>query len=356
LKIKTDLGISVFTAAIALIMGSSIDARSWDQLLPFKYNSHSIITTDATLAANRTLRATRDADLAVWTHGLYWRLTPRLLPSLAPMGRSELNGGFYPELHLDDGTLYTLNRLEEGNTVIDKPKLFSQLHSAVLFDNYCRFFSENMGGMDAATCKNLPNIGRGQAPHFLRDFRETGGKPELAPAAESCARSVKLIKSLTREAQSHWAKARAEGDKEKAMREMELMYMFNGIAVHAIEDSFSPAHTQRSASNPRVIEDLCYYYDNSILPPSEAKACAHAIGDGKEPRDSVHFTGNSQYPSNAIPAALAVKAAQAYLTGFANTMLDDTKGWRSDVEPFLNEFLVTGSQEGMGYFDCSTLK
>jgi hypothetical protein len=134
------------------------------------------------------------------------------------------------------------------------------------------------------------------------------------------------------------------------------MYMFVGIGVHAVEDSFAPAHLQRSLNDSRVIEDLCYYYDNKVLPPSVAKVCAHGVGDGNEPRDSIHFTGNAQYPSNARLRGLATKAAQAYLTGFANAALEDVRGGNADVEGFLETFLISGRDEGEGYLNCATLE
>ena len=140
------------------------------------------------------------------------------------------------------------------------------------------------------------------------------------------------------------------------MREYEKMYLFVGIGLHAIEDSFSPVHVPRSPADSRVLQDLCYYYDNAILPPSAAKACAHAVGDLNEPRDSIYFPGNAQYPGNGMLRGLAAKAAQAYLTGFADAALTDAGGGSADVEGFIEDFLVTGRDEGKGYLDCSTLE
>lgn len=345
-------------AALVMLPVLSVNLLSWDQFLPYVYNSHTVITTDAALAANQTLRASRAMELAGWNKGLYSRILPRLPHDLWPMGVSELSGGFYPELHLDDGGYYTMNRLGEGNSVADKPRMFSKWHSAALFNAYCGFYTYKMRlTADTEGCKQLPLTGPGMPLHFNREYtEETAGKPELRPAAESCRKGVDAIRALTREAWAYWKKGRAETDKAAAMREYEKMYLFVGIGLHAIEDSFSPAHVPRSPSDSRVIQDLCYYYDNTILPPSVAKACAHGVGDGKEPRDSIYFQGNAQHPGNGMLRGLATKAAQAYLTGFANAAMDDVRSGNADVESFLEDVLVTGRDEGKGYLDCATLE
>jgi hypothetical protein len=357
MTIKFNAEVRAVTAAIAILLAPPGKVLGWDQLLPYVYNSHSVITYDAAMAANETLRASRALELKEWSAGLYWRILPRIRFDARPMGVSELAGGFYPEKHLDDATILTLNRLEEGNTVADKPRIFSNMHPAFLFDAYCDFFTDKMRwAKDAEGCKHLPLTGPGMPLHFNREYTETAGRPELRPAAESCRKGVAAIRALTREAWSYWEKGRAESDKAAGMREFEKMYLFVGIAMHAVEDSFAPAHMQRSQDDPRVIEDLCYYYDNTALPPSVAKACAHGVGDGKEPRDSIYFQGNAQYPGNALPRALATRAAKAYLTGFADAALEDVRGGRPDIGAFLDEFLVTGRQEGTGYLDCSPLE
>ena len=343
--------------ALAILPVFTDNLLSWDQFLPYVYNSHTVITTDAAMAANVTLRSYRAAELAGWTKSLYSRILPRIPYDRWPMGASELSGGFFPEIYLDDGTYYTMNRLEEGNSVADKPRMFSKFHSTALFNAYCDFFTNKMGwAKDAEGCKALPDVGAGMPLHFLRGYTKTGAKPVLWPAADSCRKGVDVIRALTGEAWSHWKKARAETDKNAAMREYEKMYMFVGIGVHAVEDSFAPAHLQRSPFDSHIITDLCYYYDNTVLPPSVAKVCAHGVGDGKEPRDSIYFQGNAQYPGNAMLRGLATKAAQTYLTGFANAALDDVKGGNADVEAFLEDFLITGKDEGKGYLDCTTLE
>jgi hypothetical protein len=350
-------GAAVAVVAVSMLLTLHGNLFSWDQLAPYVYNSHSVITYDAAMAANAALRASRAPELANWSGGLYSRMTPRIGLDPWPMGVSELSGGFYPERHLDDATFRTLNRLEEGNTVADKPRLFSQLHATFLFDAYCGFFTNNMKwASDRESCKSLALVGVGMPLHFNRGYTETGGRPELWPAAESCRKGVDAIRALTREAWAYWKKGRAETDKAAAMREYEKMYLFAGMGMHAVEDAFAPAHMQRSPANSRVITDLCYYYDNAVLPPSTTKACSHGVGDGKEPRDSIYFRGDAQHPDNSALRSLATKAAQVYLTGFANIALDDVKGGSEDLEAFLSDFLITGRDEGKGYLDCTTLE
>ena len=159
-------------AALVMLPVFSVNLLSWDQFLPYVYNSHTVITTDAALAANRTLRASRAAELSGWTRGLYSRLLPRIPYDWAPMGVSELSGGFYPELHLDDGGYYTMNRLGEGNSVADKPRMFSKWHSAALFNAYCGFFTDKLRwAKDAEGCKELPLTGPTPL-HFNREYTE----------------------------------------------------------------------------------------------------------------------------------------------------------------------------------------
>jgi len=324
----------------------------WDQLGELKYNSHSVITNDAVLAANAALRASRSASLSNWLNTLSQKglfpLNPRewVLTSI-----SSLKGGFYPERHLDDGTMRSMNRLQMGNTAADWPKKLNFFPSSKpLYEAYCRFQS-NQTGVGVENCDDLPNIGAGMPLHFTREYSipEGGGKPALLPAADSCRKSVETVRALTLTAFEHWNKAGVERDYRETMRQYEFMYFFLGVAGHAIEDSFAPAHMQRDADNPRMITDICYYFDNGILPPGEAKACAHAVGVGKEPRDSIYFEGNDKYRQ------LATQAAQAYYTGFANAALDSVSRGGSVMGSFLDKFFMAGTEKGMGYLNCETL-
>lgn len=334
------------TPLIALVVLSPwAEVGAWDQLGGLKFKSHSVITSDAVLSVNESLRASREKELAAWLKGLHERSTPRLVADLFPMCRSELSGGFYPEMHLDDGSYRTANRLQQGNTAADHPKKLSLLTAdRFLYKAYCEFMSAK-----GDSCNNLPNQSRGMSLHFNREYTEKPGSVTLASARDTCEASVGTIRGLTRKAHEHWNAAKTAEGKTAAMREYERMYFMLGVAAHAIEDSFAPAHVQRSRSDPRAMEDLCYYYDNRVLPPATTKACAHAVGAGKEPRDSIYFDGNGPMQS------FATGAAKAYLLGFAEAMLDDIAGKPPDVDAFLEAFLTDTSRDGMGYLDCSAL-
>ncbi|MFA6584207.1 MAG: hypothetical protein WCS77_07915 [Elusimicrobiaceae bacterium] len=345
--------------AAAVVSFSLGSGHCWDQLGSFKYNSHSVITTDAVLGANKTLRSSRKNELDKWSENLYDRVVPRILTEdPAPMGVQELAGGFYPEKHLDDGTGRTLNRLQQGNTAADWPVKLS-IGADFLRNAYCRFQSRQLGvTLTSEECNKLPNIGIGMTVHFTREYKEIPNRaPALMSAGDSCRKSVATVRALTKQAFAYWKHARTNKNNiALEMREYELMYFFLGVASHAIEDSFAPAHMQRDIRNPKTITDVCYYYDNNILPPTRARACAHALGAGNERRDSIYFTGDTEFPqSNLAYRSLATQAAQAYLTGFANVALDTVNGTNPSMDAFLDKFLLTGTEPGMGYFNCATL-
>lgn len=358
---KISTGIALHAALLFLSAGG---ARGWDQLGALEFNSHSVITYDAAISANEELRRRKPDELRRWISGLYARLLPRrLVLDPFPMGRDELSGGFFPEHHLDDGTLRSINRLQQGNTAADLPGRLEGLTplspSHFLFESYCDFQSRRLGKqLSDEACGDLPNQGAGMPLHFTREYSDTDGNPpvKLLSAYDTCRKSVETVRALTNEAWLLWRAGRDAADKADAMLQYETMYLFLGVASHAIEDAFAPPHTQRSQSDPRVIEDLCYYYDNSVLPPSKAGACAHIVGAGKEPRDSIYFPGDQLHPGNQAPRALATQAARAYLYGFADIAMSDYAGsGPAGPEAFLDEFLLTGRQAGMGYFDCETL-
>ena len=345
---------------------------TWDQVGEFRFNSHSEITKDALLAANQQLKAgPYRAKIDAWTARLHSEgVFSDDLRLFSRMGREELNGGFFPERHLDDGTGRTQNRLQEGNIAADLPKRLDLAVTRFMFDAYCKASAENIGvPIDAATCKNLPNIGIGQPLHFTREFIETRDAQgnvtgvHLASALNSCRKSVKTIEGFTFKAQDAWRagqemlrQADAADDKaapeirKEAMKQFELMYLFLGVATHAIEDSFAPAHAQRTAGNLRQINDLCYYYDNNILPPSTAGACAHAVGAGREPRDSIYFA------SNEVPRHFAILTTTVFLRRFAEVSLNEAgAGSRDGLRDFLNRYFTAETGEGMGYFRCESL-
>ena len=347
--------------AVAIFLASPTGARSWDQFGMFMFDSHSVLTWSAIEGANGSLRGTESPAMEDWLKRLNQKPETGLVPKDFNLNAETLKGGFYPVDDLKNSTLFTSNRVQLGNVAADYPYRLNMpgTSKSALFRFYAKVWNEQLGvELADSTYEHFNPNGLGMSVHFLRAYQETGGTPpiKLDPARLSCDKAVGLIKKFTDSAWKEWQRGNNAADKSEALRAYELMYFSLGVAAHTIEDSFSPAHTQRSAADPRVIEDLCYYYDNNLLPPSAAGACVHLYGYNADPRDSIHFKGNDKYPSTAVPARLAAMAAQAYLTSFGELALDEFSGVRSrTLEGSMQEFLVSGRGAGQGYFDCSTL-
>ena len=347
--------------AFALFLVSPTGAWSWDQFGKYIYDSHSVLTWSAIEGSNNALRGTQNAAIEAWLKQLNQKPVAGLVPEDFKLDMATLKGGFYQISDMKDSTLFTSNRIQLGNVAADYPYRLNVpgTSKSALFRYYCRAWSEQLGvKLNESTCENFNPNGMGMSVHFLRAYHDTGGMPpvQLDSARQSCDKAVSLVEKFTESAWQEWLRGSNAPDKSEALRAYELMYFSLGVAAHAIEDSFSPAHTQRSVEEPRVIEDLCYYYDNNLLPPAAAGACVHLFGFNGDPRDSISFKGNDKYPSTAVPANLAAQAAQAYLTGFGELALDEFSGGKSrSLAGFMEEFLIKGRSAGQGYFDCSTL-
>ncbi|MCX5790746.1 MAG: hypothetical protein NTY45_00775 [Elusimicrobia bacterium] len=348
--------------ALSLFLAAPSAARSWDQFGKYIFDSHTVLTRSAAEGANGALRGTQSAAIEAWLKELNQKpAADGLVPKDLVLDMKTLKGGFYQTDEIKYSTLLTSNRLQLGNVAADYPQRLTipGTSKSALFRFYSQVWNEQLGvELAESTYEHFNPNGLGMSVHFLRAYTDTGGTPpvKLDSARLSCDKAVSLIEKFTESAWKEWLRGTNAADKSEALRAYELMYFALGVAAHTIEDSFSPAHTQRSVADPRVIEDLCYYYDNALLPPAEAKACVHLFGFNADPRDSIHFKGDDKYPGTAVPARLAAMAAQAYLTSFGELALDEFSGGRArTLAGAMQEFLVTGRNVGQGYFDCSTL-
>ena len=365
-------------------------ATKWDQFGALHFNSHSELTGAAIKAANKNLLFSSAPALAKWLPGLYSEeriLLPNFIRRGDRMGMEELNGGLYPERHIDEGTGRTQNRLQEGNVGADMPKRLLDISwTQFLFESYCDVVSKMTGlPRQQSTCVDMPNLGPGMAMHFTREFtekRDPSGKPvavALTPAYDSCKKSLNAITTFTKRAKESWNEGRrltvladqrdaqatsndnqyyhedAFKKRVEAMKNFEVMYFFIGIASHAVEDSFAPAHARRWTTYPpkpgedlRNIKDICYYYkDTTLLTPEDRKSCSHAVG--LEPKDNLK--------NNAAFSTLAVQATAAYLTGLGEVLLSEVAtGQPGDVDGFLNKFFLDPSRDGFGDLNCEPLR
>ena len=360
-KPSLQLSSSVVLYTLLLLLASPAGVRSWDQFGKYVYNSHSVMTGAAIKGANGTLRAARSAAVEAWLKELNQKPAAGIVPNDFKLDMETLKGGFYQLDDVGDSTLFTSNRIQLGNVAADYPQRLNVAGTSKseLFRFYSRVWSEQLGvELAESTYEHFNPTGMGMPVHFLRAYQDTGGTPpvKLDSARRSCEKAVGVAEKFTESAWKEWLRGNNAADKSESLRAYELMYFALGVAAHAIEDSFAPSHTQRSLEDPRVIEDLCYYYDNALLTPAAAGACAHLVGLNADPRDSISFNGDDRYPSTAKPAKLATLAAYVYLAGFGELALDEYSGSRSRTsEGFMREFLVTGRGAGQGYFDCSTL-
>ncbi len=347
--------------AFSILIYAPTGAWSWDQFGKYMFDSHSVLTRSAAEGSNGALRGTQSATIEAWLKKLNQKPAAGLFPKEFDLDMGTLKGGFYQIEGLKDSTFLTSNRLQLGNVAADYPYRLNMpgTSKSALFRTYARVWNELLGvELAESTYENFNPNGLGMPVHFLRAYSDTGGTPpvKLDSARQSCDKAVSLIERFTENAWKEWLRGNNAADKSEALRAYELMYFSLGAAAHTIEDSFSPAHTRRSDADPRVIEDLCYYYDNTLLPPAAAGACVHLVGFNADPRDSIYFKGDEDYPSTAGPAKLAAMVAQAYLTNFGELALDEFSGVRSrSLEGSMREFLVSGRGFGQGYFDCSTL-
>ncbi len=360
-KPSFQLSSSAVLYAFLLLLASPAGVRSWDQFGKYVYNSHSALTGSGIKGANGTLRATRGAAVEAWLKELNQKPDTGLAPKDFKLDMETLKGGFYQLDDVGDSTLFTSNRIQLGNVAADYPQRLniSGTSKSELFRFYGRVWSEQLGvELAESTYEHFNPTGMGMPVHFLRAYQDTGGTPpvKLDSARRSCEKAVSVVEKFTESAWKEWLRGNNAADKSEALRAYELMYFALGVAAHAIEDSFSPAHTQRSVEDPRVIEDLCYFYDNALLPPAAAGACVHLVGLNADPRDSIYFKGDDRYPSTAGPARLAAQAAYVYLASFGELALEEYSGGRSrSLDGAMREFLISGRGAGQGYFDCSTL-
>lgn len=123
-----------------------------------------------------------------------------------------------------------------------------------------------------------------QSLHFLKNYKTN---LSLESAKTTCEQARSAIKYVTGEALKAWD----AGDKTKAL-------FLIGHATHTIQDSFSPAHTQRDgADNNYNLKNVCYFgtemqkhMDTSRMGPKDL--CYHNAPDS---RDAVWNISGEQY-------------------------------------------------------------
>jgi hypothetical protein len=175
-----------------------------------------------------------------------------------------------------------------------------------------------------------------QAMHSLRGYSDDG--------VESLVDACNSIQDTILEASKTAVEFIMDGSEDEG-------YTFIGHAAHIIQDSFSAAHTNRSGSDLRGIEDICTYGRKF------SGVCYHRdieIGSDRVWKGSASctFDPNARGMDCLKPVAVfAVKATAGYLVEMAHLLED-----MSIVEPNLNRyFSEPGEFDLGGFLNCSTL-
>ncbi len=188
--------------------------------------------------------------------------------------------------------------------------------------------------VSAADWHTTPDL---QGLHFLRNYDEKDGTVSFEDA---CQDSRQRLVDATLEA---W-QAMTDGNSARGM-------YYLGHALHMIQDSFSPAHTQREGNDLKSLTDICAY----DRPQSEA--CVHQELD---PRDRVWKATIACQINPDLrtwdclnrAAQQSVYASTGFLVMFADAWLSRTQQ-SNTIGSHLFDYLETPRWERLsGYFHC----
>jgi hypothetical protein len=226
---------------------------------------------------------------------------------------------FFPTVADGEACPSTTNPLLKGNCLTDFP-------------------DEEMAENYDSTADDMAYEPLLQDLHFLRNYEGADG---AVGAREACEGALERIQVATALGVSFWL----QGDEVRAMR-------WFGHATHNVQDSFAPAHTQRSGSHLRVLDDVCVY--RRTIPG----VCTHPListGD-RIWKDSWSCWMNPfARPFRCLkPEAQEASTATAGYLRVVGTYL--AQGAQGDLHANLQSWFETVTSEGdSGYFRCSLL-
>lgn len=175
----------------------------------------------------------------------------------ATQGHEHLLGDLAPRVRGTIGSL-TPNKIIAGNFCTDAPSNGNSVFSLIDF-------------WELPQAVDWHNDPATQVFHFLRPH--SSADDSILSARTACLGARERIEQITMTAAREWS----EGRKDIAL-------FLLGHATHVIQDSFSPAHAQRSgAGSGYALTDVCYYgkdlHARLASRGTEASACYHAIVD-----------------------------------------------------------------------------
>lgn len=161
----------------------------------------------------------------------------------------------------------------------------------VIHGNFATDFPKQTKVMNLGSFWNIKHISDfenkdNQVLHFLRNYKDN---VTLASAFDTCVKARENIKYVTAEALKAWQAQ----DPNKAL-------FLIGHALHMIQDSFSPAHTQRDdEAHNYNIKNVCFYgvqmsekMDMNSRQGRKKNLCYHSAPDSK---DAIWNFKRSQY-------------------------------------------------------------
>lgn len=217
--------------------------------------------------------------------------------SLLPRTTSNSSSPFFPEIPKGENGLTSQLPMVQGVTDTDFPdqELLNRYHAS------------------ARTWHTNPEL---QDLHFLRNY---AGTTDTVSFPEACQDGKNRILASALEAWDSF---------ETGNQKRGLFYL--GHALHTIQDSFSPAHTQRVGGDLKMMADICSYQK------PESQSCHHKEVDD---RDRIwKLTVSCQLNPNARSWDCLTKNAQRAVyasTGFLYVMGEALQGQqknRDDVQ------------------------
>lgn len=226
---------------------------------------------------------------------------------------------FFPRVIDGEDCPSTTNPLLKGNCLTDFP-------------------DEEMAASYGSTTSDMAYEPLLQDLHFLRNYVGSAGAES---ARDACEGALERIQVATERGVTFWL----DGDEARAM-------LWFGHATHNVQDSFAPAHTQRSGSHLRVLDDVCVY--RRSIPG----VCTHPLvttGDRIWKDTWSCWMNPLARPFKCLkPEAQEASIATSGYLRVVGTYL--AAGAQGDLRAELQAWFETVTSEGdSGYFRCSLL-
>jgi MYXO-CTERM domain-containing protein len=189
-------------------------------------------------------------------------------------------------------------------------------------------------GVSASAWQTAPDL---QVLHFLRNYV---GATEVQGARQACEAALGAIVAASNLGAEAWAAGDTAGGE----------YWF-GHALHIVQDSFAPPHTDRSGQPERQLDDVCSYGRDA------AGVCLHPLvsPDDRIWLETLECTVATARPWDCLKpeAKNAAFASAGYLRVVGRQVHDPSNDLVAALKTWMNG---GATDEYVDYFHCETLK